>query len=345
MQADLWTLYRHMLRSRLFEEAVAVFWHRGFISGEMHLGMGEEAIAAGAVLQLRDGDAMALDHRGTPPMLMRGVEPLLILRELLGRPDGLCGGLGGHMHLFSPKHLALSSGIVGSSGPAAAGFGLAANYLRPGSVALAFFGEGAANQGMLLESFNLAVIWKLPVLFICKDNDWAITTESATVQAGDLVHRAQSFGMPAVQVDGADVEAVWEAAGEGIDRARAGEGPSFLHARCRHFESHMLGIQTARVARNPATEAGLMIPLLRSAASRSGAPLRERINSLRKFAGLARSTRKELRAKEDDPLRRTRQKLAGDESRLRQLEDAITQEIEAVIERAEPWQPAYEAVL
>ncbi|MGC8908933.1 MAG: thiamine pyrophosphate-dependent enzyme, partial [Desulfomonilaceae bacterium] len=113
MPLDLWSFYTIMLKSRLFEEAIAKLWHDGLISGEMHLGTGEEAIIAGVVTQLCEGDAMALDHRGTAALLMRGVDPVLILRELLGYPAGLCGGMGGHMHLFSKDHLAVSSGIVG----------------------------------------------------------------------------------------------------------------------------------------------------------------------------------------------------------------------------------------
>ena len=166
MQPDLWALYRQMLRSRLFEEAVKRLWEEGLISGEMHLAIGEEAIAAAVVAHLGDGDAMALDHRGTPLLLMRGVDPVLLLREFLGQADGLCSGHGGHMHLYSRQHLAASSGIVGASGPAGVGFGLAAQYLRPGTCAVAFFGEGAMNQGMLLESMNLAVAWNLPVFFV-----------------------------------------------------------------------------------------------------------------------------------------------------------------------------------
>ena len=154
--ADLWDLYQQMLRSRLFEQSVQELWEAGKISGEMHMGIGEEAIVAGVVCQLQEGDAMALDHRGTPPLIMRGVDPVLLLRELLGRPDGLCRGMGGHMHLFSRKHLAASSGIVGASGPAGVGFALAAEYLRPGNVAVAFFGEGSVNQGMMMEAMNLA---------------------------------------------------------------------------------------------------------------------------------------------------------------------------------------------
>src|SRR5512138_254956 len=152
MQPDLWSLYSLMYRSRKFEEAVRQIWKDGLISGEMHLAMGEEAIVAGIVSQLREGDAMALDHRGTPPMLMRGVDPVALLREFMGKPDGLCCGQGGHMHLFAPEVLAASSGIVGAAGPAAAGFALAAQVLRPGTVSIAFFGDGAANAGMLMES-------------------------------------------------------------------------------------------------------------------------------------------------------------------------------------------------
>ena len=140
MKPDLWLLYENMLRSRLFEEAVTQVWNDGNISGEMHLSVGEEAIVAGMVLQLQDGDAMALDHRGTSPLVMRGVDLVLLLREFIGHQDGLCAGKGGHMHLFSREHLAASSGIVGASGPAAVGFALAALHLRPGKVALAFFG-------------------------------------------------------------------------------------------------------------------------------------------------------------------------------------------------------------
>ena len=153
---DLWSLYALMKRSRQFEGAVTQLWKDGLISGEMHLGTGEEAILAGVVPQLCPGDAMAVDHRGSAAFLLRGVDPVLLLREMLGRDDGLCGGRGGHMHLYSKEHLAASSGIVGAEGPTAVGFALAAQYLRPGTITVAFFGEGAMNQGMLMESINLA---------------------------------------------------------------------------------------------------------------------------------------------------------------------------------------------
>ncbi|TET50835.1 MAG: thiamine pyrophosphate-dependent dehydrogenase E1 component subunit alpha, partial [Anaerolineales bacterium] len=151
MQPDMWSQYARMYRCRLFEEVIAGLWRDGLISGEMHLGTGEEGIVVGVVSQLRPGDAMALDHRGTAALLVRGVDPVPILRELLGLPDGLCGGNGGHMHMFSKDHLSATSGIVGAEGPTAAGFALAAQHLRPDAIAVAFCGEGAMNQGMLME--------------------------------------------------------------------------------------------------------------------------------------------------------------------------------------------------
>lgn len=335
MQPDLWALYRKMLTSRLFEEAVTHLWQDGLISGEMHLGTGEEAIVAGVVDHLREGDAMALDHRGTAPLLMRGVDPVLLLREFLGRADGLCSGMGGHMHLFSPQHLAGSSGIVGASGPAAVGFALAGLYLRPGTLAVAFFGEGATNQGMMLEAMNLAVIWKLPVLFVCKDNEWAITTPSQSVIGGKLVDRAGGFGMPAAEVDGSDVAVVWHAAKAAVERARSGGGPTFLHARCIRLEGHFLGDALVRVARHPVKEMKPMAgPLLRSATRRKGASLRQRADSLRTITTLIATAFKGKALKQGDPIKETRQKLEADRTRLQKLERAVAQEIQGALETA-----------
>jgi pyruvate dehydrogenase E1 component alpha subunit len=332
---DLWKLYRHMLRSRLFEEAVAELWRQGRISGEMHLGIGEEGIVAGVVDQLREGDAMALDHRGTPPLLMRGVEPVALLREFLGHRDGLCAGMGGHMHLFSPPHLTASSGIVGASGPAATGFALAAQLLRPGAVAIAFFGEGAMNEGMLLESLNLAVVWQLPVLFICKDDEWAITTRSPAVIGGTLVARARGFGMIATEVDGSDAAAVWHAAHGALERARAGQGPTFLHARCEHPEGHFLGDPLLRITRNPAREVGQIFgPLLRSITRRKGAHVRERAAGLGTILTLIRQTLQERSSTQRDPIARARHELEGNTARLEALEAELAHEIQEVLETA-----------
>ncbi len=329
MQPDIWSLYALMLRSRLFEEAIMQLWYEGLISGEMHSGTGEEAVIAGVVAHLREGDAMALDHRGTAALLMRGVDPVLILRELLGQPEGLCGGMGGHMHLFSKEHFAASSGIVGAGGPTAAGFALAAQYLRPGTVAVAFFGDGAMNQGMLMEAMNLASAWNLPVLFVCKDDGWAITTRSESVTGGNLNERAHGLGIPAVEADGLDVSAMWEAAHDAIQRARSGQGPTFLRAKCVHFEGHFLGFQLIRIVRDPLGEMpNIAIPLTRSFLRTGGATLGERLAGLKTIIATVFTTlRDPRRDPTNDPLPRARATLESDPARLQELEDQVEKEI------------------
>lgn len=337
MPPDLWSLYESMLRCRLFEEAVAQLWRDGLISGEMHLGTGEEAIIAGIVPQLRADDALALDHRGTAALLLRGVDPALILRELLGRPDGLCGGMGGHMHLFAREHLAASSGIVGAAGPAAAGFALAARCLRPGTLAVAFFGEGAMNQGMLLEALNLAAAWSLPVLFVCKDDGWSITTDSDRMTGSDLSLRARGLGVQAVETDGRDVSQVWEAAAPAIARARAGQGPTFLRGRCVHLEGHFLGYALLRATRDPLRELPPILgSLVRAFARPGGAGRRERLSGLRQVMAATTATlRDPRRERSNDPVARAHDELARtDPSRLRELEAAVARAIRAIVASA-----------
>jgi len=336
MALDPWALYALMLKSRLFEEATARLWRDGRISGEMHLGTGEEGIIAGLVPQLSDGDAMALDHRGTAALLMRGVDPVLILRELLGAADGLCAGMGGHMHLFSKEHLAASSGIIGATGPAAAGFALSAQYLRPGAISVAFFGEGAMNQGMLLESLNLAAAWSLPVLFVCKDDGWSIATQTEQVSRGVLSERARGLGVPAVDVDGREVAEVWDAAHSAIQSARTGHGPTFLHAHCVHLEGHFLGFQLLRAVRHPLSElSGTALPVARSFVQRGGAPVRERVAGMQQMqASLLATSRDPRRQPANDPIWRARKALGSDPVRLRELEGRIRQEITQVVASA-----------
>ncbi len=324
-----------MLRSRLFEEAVIGLWTEGWIHGEMHLGIGEEGIAAGVVAHLRDGDAMALDHRGTPPLLMRGVDPVLLFREFLGRPDGLCRGLGGHMHLFSPELLAASSGIVGASGPAAVGFALAGRRLRPGSVAVAFFGEGAFNQGVLMEALNLAVVWRLPVLFVCKDSGLSIATTGSSVTGGKILERARSFGLPASVADGADARAVWIQAGSAIERARKGGGPSFLLAPCVHFEGHMLSDPLIRAGKRPLKEMGRSAgPLLAAAVKGGGAGIRERITCVADVLALVHRIRRDVSNRKMDPLVGIRYDLKEWKEEVDETERKVREEIFLSLERA-----------
>lgn len=332
MKQDLWLTYENMLKSRLFEKAVADAWKKGMISGEMHLSVGEEAIVAGTVLHLEEGDAMALDHRGTAPLVMRGLDLESLFLEFLGHPSGLCKGNGGHMHLFSRSNLSASSGIVGASGPTAAGFALAAKHRQNGKLALAFFGEGAMNQGMLLESMNLAVAWKLPVIFICKDNKWAITTVSASVTGGKLVERARSFKMPAEKVDGSDVHHVWKAAKKAVNLARKGRGPSYIHATCRHPEGHFLGDPLIRVVRKPVSE-GIKVagPLMKSIKHKKGASLVRRSMDLASVSAVIGKTTKDQALGKKDPIKKLRRKLKSDKTYLNMIEEKVKDQVEQAI--------------
>jgi TPP-dependent pyruvate/acetoin dehydrogenase alpha subunit len=336
MKPDVESLYRQMARMRCFEEAQADLWRRGLIPGEMHLGIGEEAVVAGVLDHLEEGDALALDHRSTPPLVARGVDLVSMLLEVMGDEDGLCGGMGGHMHLFSREHLAGSSGIVGSSAPLGAGFALAAAHLRPGSIACCFFGDGAANQGMLLESLNLASAWKLPLVFVCKDNGWAITTRSSSVTGGCLHKRARSFGMPAHHVDGTRVEAVWAAAGKAVKRARSGRGPSFIQAACPRMEGHFLGDPLLRIYREPVKQTMELAPgLTRAMLSKPASSLLPRCGHLGYIAKIIATLGGEMYLKDDDPLRRAAGLLPG-EARARLDEEArgeVERAVAAALER------------
>lgn len=333
MSFDLWSAYREMLRSRIFEEVVTSLWEQGLIYGEMHLGAGEEAIAAGVVLQMQEGDAMSLDHRGTPALLMRGVDMVLLLNEFLGRPDGLCHGYGGHMHLFSPEHLAASTGIVGAPAPAAAGFALAARFLRPGKLSVAFFGEGAINEGVLMESLNLAAVWRLPVLFVCKDNNWSIFTRSETVTAGHLPDRARCFGIPVTEVDGTRVEDVYEAANQAFTKIRNGEGPIFLYGRCVHLQGHLLDDPLVDLARHPLQEPKrIVLPVIKSALRLRGAPILKRIRGLTSSLELISQAAKSDSVKNMDPVVITRAQLLHDPTRLENLEYEVMREINSALD-------------
>lgn len=300
---DLAALYRQMARIRSFEKALERLWQQGLVSGEMHLAIGEEAVHAGVCAHLREGDAVAVDHRSTPPFVARGVGLVELLLEVLGNEEGLNGGSGGHMHLFAPARLMASSGIVGASAPLATGFALAGQYLRPGSVSVAFFGEGAANQGMLLEALNLAVAWKLPVIFVCKDNRWAVTTRSAAVTGGDLVQRAAAFGMPVQHLDGVDVETVWHAANEAVARARRDEGPSFLLCRVPRTHGHLLGDPLMRMAEHPVRESAQVVPsLARALLKGDGAPVTKRLAWLGGVTSPTSDARRDRRWRGSDPL-------------------------------------------
>ncbi len=331
---DPWKLYEMMYRSRIFEEAAARLWHEGKIYGEMHLGIGEEALMAGIMVHLKAGDSLSLDHRGTPPLVMRGIDPVTLLLEFLGHEKGLCGGNGGHMHLFSKDLNAASSGIVGAAGPSAAGFALSFQYRKVDNIAVAFFGEGALNQGMLMESMNLASAWNLPVLFVCKDNDWAITTVSEEVSGGTPCQRARGFGLECEEVDGLDAESVARTAGSAIDRIRHTDKPFFLHGHCVHTEGHFLGDPLLRVHKTPVkTMSKLTGPLVKSVASIKGAGLPDRGESLGSVLSLITRSRDQMK-KKYDPVEKLRKRLEPDKKRLEDLEKGVKNDTASAVSRA-----------
>jgi TPP-dependent pyruvate/acetoin dehydrogenase alpha subunit len=191
------------------------------------------------------------------------------------------------------------------------------------------------NQGMVLESLNLAASWKLPVLFICKDNEMAITTLSSSVTSGSLIERAKSFGMNATEIDGSDVQAVWNAAKSAIEHARKGDGPSFLHMHCRRPEGHFLGDPLIRMARHPVKEMKDMAgPLLKSVTKKKGSSVGQRAGNLRSVLSLLGKTVKNQRIKEKDPLALLRQKIITDKERLIRIEREEKEEIQAAVEKA-----------
>jgi pyruvate dehydrogenase E1 component alpha subunit len=192
------------------------------------------------------------------------------------------------------------------------------------------------NQGMLMESLNLASVWALPVVFVCKDDGWAITTQSASATGGSLSDRAHGFGVPAVEVDGRDVSKVWSAVHSAIERARSGGGPTFLHAQCVHLEGHFMGFQLLRSVRDPLGQVpAIALPLTQSFLRPGGAPLRERVAGLMHVAGVMRATQHDPRQDlANDPVPRVRQALLVDPERLLALEDRIAGELVEIVASA-----------
>jgi pyruvate dehydrogenase E1 component alpha subunit len=329
-------LYRQMMRARSFELAVEDLWNRGLVSGEMHLATGEEAVAAGVVTHLKDGDGLALTHRCSPALVVRGVPLVPMLRELLGQPDGLCGGHGGHMHLFAKEFLAATSGIVGASMPTGAGFALAAKRLRRTCIGVSFVGDGAMNQGMALETLNLSVAWALPHVTVCVDNGWAVATPAGTVTGGQLAERAAAFGMATESVDGCDVKAVHDVAGEMVRRVRAGKGPAFLHATCPRLDGHFLGDLLMRAARSPLSEGGdTLSRVMRGATRRGGAGLLTRASSLAKISAvMAKARGVPERGSRGDPVSRARRAMKNQAAERERIDAAVEREVREAVDAA-----------
>lgn len=322
-----------MVRIRRFETIQRALWRQGRIPGELHTGIGEEAIVAGVVMHLTDDDAMAIDHRSTGPLIARGADPQGLLLEVMGSEHGISGGMAGHMHLLVPELRAASDGIVGASGPMAAGFALAAQRLRPGSVAVAFFGEGAMNQGMLLESLNLSVAWNLPVVFVCKDNGWAITTRTRQVTGGDLVARARGFGLPAERVAGWRVDDVHHAAGAQVARARRGAGPGLVVARCQRPDGHFAGDPMLRILHEPVAQARQLAgPLSRAASATPGGAPGDRGRAVAGLTGRLGMLGLQRGVRRRDPLVEARRRLPPAVADA--IEARVRAEVDAAVTRA-----------
>ena len=235
--------YRKMKTIRDFEERLHVDFARGEIPGFVHLYAGEEAAAVGIMMHLHDRDRIASTHRGHGHCIAKGVDVKAMMAEIYGKASGCCGGKGGSMHIADLSlGMMGANGILGAGAPLACGAALAAQKLGHDGIGITFFGDGAANQGTVLESMNLAAIWNLPAIFVVENNGYAEATSVDYATASDsYVDRAAGFGMPGMTVDGIDFFAVFEAAGEIIKRAREGAGPTLLECKTVRFFGHFEG--------------------------------------------------------------------------------------------------------
>jgi acetoin:2,6-dichlorophenolindophenol oxidoreductase subunit alpha len=233
-------IYKQMFTMRRFEEAVASGVSSGQIHGEMHLGTGQESVAAVLAEYLRPGDAVVSTHRAHLHALAHGIDPVELLAEIFER-DGLNHGKGGHMHLFDPHHQFMCTGIVGAGAPMAAGYALAQRLRGDEAVTVAVSGDGAMNQGAIYETMNLAVVRGLPILFLVEDNGYSISVPRARSTAGTLPDRATSLGMEAQSCDGRDVEETDAVIGGLMTKVRSHRTPAMAVAQVYRFRGHYEG--------------------------------------------------------------------------------------------------------
>ncbi len=232
-----------MIRIRAFEERVRDLFAAGRLPGFVHLSIGQEGVAAGACAALRADDYVLSTHRGHGHMVAKGADTARMMAELYAKRTGSCKGKGGSMHIADASVGVLgANGVVAGGLTVAAGVGLSIKQRRTGQVCLCFFGDGAANRGPLHEALNLAVIWKLPVLFLCENNGWASSTPHRYACAvSDVAARAAGYGLRGVIADGMDALEVYAAVREAVDRARAGGGPAFIEAKVVRWQGHYEG--------------------------------------------------------------------------------------------------------
>jgi pyruvate dehydrogenase E1 component alpha subunit len=240
---QLLEFYRQMLLIRRFEERAGQLYGLGFIGGFCHLYIGQEAVAVGLQSAMEPGrDSVITGYRDHGHMLAYGIDPKIIMAELTGREAGISRGKGGSMHMFSVEHKFYGGhGIVGAQVSLGTGLGFAHKYREDGGVCLAYFGDGAANQGQVYESFNMAELWKLPIVYVIENNQYAMGTSVNRSSAEDqLYKRGESFRIPGIQVDGMDVLAVRGAAETALEWVRAGKGPVLLELKTYRYRGHSM---------------------------------------------------------------------------------------------------------
>jgi len=233
-------MYRKMLEIRQFEEKVYELYGQNLVPGTIHLYAGQEAVAVGVCANLRREDYIVSTHRGHGHCIAKGADLKRVMAEILGKKTGYCKGKGGSMHIadFSIGILG-ATGVVGAGIPIAVGAGLSIKLRGTDQVVACFFGDGASNQGTFHEGVNMAAIWRLPVLFVCENNLYAMGTRQSRVMLIEKIsERAAAYGIPGVTVDGNDVLAVYEAAKKAIERAKRGEGPTLIECRTYRHKGH-----------------------------------------------------------------------------------------------------------
>jgi len=239
---ELKTYYREMLLIRRFEEKAGQLYGMGLIGGFCHLYIGQEAVVVGLEAAAEEGDKRITSYRDHGHMLACGMDPGGVMAELTGRIGGLSKGKGGSMHMFSKeKHFYGRHGIVGAQVPLGAGLAFADKYKENGGVTFTYFGDGAANQGQVYETFNMAAIWDLPVVFVIENNQYAMgTAQARSTSTKDIYHRGEAFGIPGEIVNGMDVLAVKEAGQKAVAHCRAGKGPYILEIKTYRYRGHSM---------------------------------------------------------------------------------------------------------
>jgi pyruvate dehydrogenase E1 component alpha subunit len=292
--------YKEMLLIRRFEEKAGQMYGMGLIGGFCHLYIGQEAVVVGMQAALQDNDSVITTYRDHGHMLACGMDPNGVMAELTGREGGYSRGKGGSMHMFSKeKHFFGGHGIVGANVPLGTGIAFSHKYKGDNGICLAYFGDGAVNQGQVYESFNMAALWKLPIIYIIENNRYGMGTSVERASASpDLANRGHAYGIPGVQVDGMDVVAVYEAGRTAVDYVRSGKGPYIMEMQTYRYRGHSMSdpakyrtkeeVQKIRTEKDPIDTLRDVLTVLghtnEDALKALDRAVRERINAAADFA-------------------------------------------------------------